>query len=350
MDVLKVFGLASLSFFIALFSTPVLTHYLFKYKLWPKRVERNALSGGRASIISGLTKERSRLETPRMGGILIWSTALIVTVLFWLLGYFLDGPFLLKLNFLSREQTWLPLFALVVASLIGLIDDWMQVKGIGRYVGGGLELTMRIALVTLIGGVGAWWFYFPLEHSGIFIPFYGDLYFGFLFIPFFIITMLAVFSSGVIDGLDGLAGGVLGSIIAAYAGIAFFQNQLNLAAFLAVIGGALLAFLWYNIPPARFYMGESGILGLTSVITVTAFLTNAVAVLPIIAFPLVTETGSVIIQLLSKKIRGKKVFIAAPLHHHFEALGWPHYKVTMRFWVVGIVTAIIGMVLHLSGR
>ncbi len=346
MDVLKVFGLASFSFFIAIFLTPILTHYLFKYKLWPKRVERDALGGGKASVISNLTKERSRLETPRMGGMLIWSTALIVTILFWLLGYFLDGPFLLKLNFLSREQTWLPLFALVVASLIGLIDDWMQIKG----VGGGLELTMRIALVTLMGSVGAWWFYFPLEHSSIFIPFYGDLYLGFLFIPFFILTMLAVFSSGVIDGLDGLAGGVLGSIIAAYAGISFFQNQLNLAAFLAVIGGALLAFLWYNIPPARFYMGESGILGLTSVITVTAFLTNAVAVLPIIALPLVVETGSVIIQLISKKFRGQKVFIAAPLHHHFEAMGWPHYKVTMRFWVVGIITAIVGMVLHLSGK
>jgi len=164
------------------------------------------------------------------------------------------------------------------------------------------------------------------------------------------LTVLAVFSSGIIDGLDGLAGGVLASVIAAYGGIAFFQQQIDLAAFLGVMGGALLAFLWYNIPPARFYMGETGMLGLTTALTMVAFLTDAVVVFPIIAFPLVLETGSVIIQVVSKKIRGKKVFRAAPLHHHFEAIGWPHYKVTMRFWVVSLVTALVGMVIHLVGK
>ena len=350
LDVLKVFGLASLSFFVAFFLTPILTHYLYKYKMWPKRLERESLGGGPATVIAGLTKERTHTDTPRMGGVLIWGTVTIITLSFWVLGRVFDGPIFTKLNYLSREQTWLPIFALISASLIGLADDWLQVKGRGGYVGGGMLLKIRIGLVILIGIIGALWFYGPLEHSTLQIPFYGSFHLGIFFIPFFILTMLALFSTGVIDGLDGLAGGVLGSVIAAYGGIAFFQHQLDLAAFLGVIGGALLAFLWYNIPPARFYMGESGILGLTCMLTVVAFLTDAVAVLPIIAFPLVVETLSVIIQVGSKRFRGKKVFIAAPLHHHFEAKGWPHYKVTMRFWVVSLVTALVGMVIHIIGK
>lgn len=350
LDVLKVFGLSAFAFFVAFFLTPLLTYYLYKYKLWDKKGEREALSGGTASVIGRMIKERSNISTPRMGGILIWVTTLLVTFLFWAFQEISDDPLFVKLNFLSRNQTWLPLAALVSGSLVGLIDDWMLVSQKGKYIGGGLELTKRLVMVVIIGSIGAWWFYGPLETQSIIIPFIGEVDLGFFFIPLFILTMLAVFSSGVIDGLDGLAGGVFASIITAYGGIAFFQNQLDLAAFMGVMGGALLAFLWYNIPPARFYMGETGILGLTLMLTVVAFLTKAVAVLPIIAFPLVIETGSVIIQIASKKIRGKKVFIATPIHHHFEAKGWPHYKVTMRFWIVSVVTALIGMVIHLIGK
>jgi phospho-N-acetylmuramoyl-pentapeptide-transferase len=349
LDVLKVFGLSAFSFFVAFFSTPLLTHYLYKYKMWDSRGEREALSGGRASVIGNIIKERSGAHTPRMGGILIWGTTLAVTFIFWLLASIYDSALFTKLNFLSRNQTWLPVAALAAGSLVGFLDDWMLVRHRGGYVGGGLELTKRIAVVIVMGAVGAFWFYGPLQTDSIIVPFVGEIQLGLFFIPLFIFTMLAVFSSGVIDGLDGLAGGVFASIIAAYGGIAYFQRQLDLAAFLAVMGGALLAFLWYNIPPARFYMGETGILGLTSMLTVVAFLTKAVVVLPIIAFPLVIETGSVIIQVASKKFRGKKVFLAAPIHHHFEAKGWPHYKVTMRFWVVGLVSALVGLVIHIVG-
>ena len=164
------------------------------------------------------------------------------------------------------------------------------------------------------------------------------------------IVMLALFSGSVIDGIDGLSGGIMASIFSAYAGIAFFQNQIDLAAFCAVIVGGILAFLWFNIPPARFYMTETGILGLTTTLAVVAFLTQSVIVLPIIAFPLFVASGSVIIQQLSKKFRnGKKVFLVAPIHHHFEALGWPSYKVTMRFWVLSMVSAALGMIIALIG-
>ena len=265
-----------------------------------------------------------------------------------------------KMNFLSQNQTWLLFFALIVAALLGLVDDIFQVVGRGKYIAGGLGLFTRISVVALIGVVGGWWFFFKLESFSFFIPgaenldiigLFGLPHFiiGILYIIFFVLVILATYSGGVIDGLDGLAGGAFATIFGAYAVIALVIGQVNTAAFCITIVGALLAFLWFNIPPARFYMGETGIMALTACLTVVAFLTNSVIVLPVIGFLLVMESGSVILQLLSKKFRGKKLFLAAPLHHHFEARGWPHYKVTMRFWVIGIIMAIIGVTIRLWG-
>lgn len=204
-------------------------------------------------------------------------------------------------------------------------------------------------MVLLIGAIVGSWFYYKLGMNSVYIPFMGDLYLFWLFIPFFMFVMLGLLSGGVIDGIDGLAGGIMTIIFAAYGGIAFFQNQIDLAAFCGVITGALLAFLWFNIPPARFYMGETGMLGLTTSLTVIVFLTKDVLVLPIIAFPLVAAAGSSLIQIVSKKYFHKKVFKVAPIHHHFEAIGWPSYKVTMRFWVIELILAVIGMVIALIG-
>lgn len=349
LNILKVFGLSGISFFVGILITPILAHYLYKYKAWKKQGDIKAISGEEAVVVNKL-QNKKQIGTPRMGGILIWTSVLLISFILWFLSRFFPGELTNKLNFLSRSQTWLPLFTLVSASIIGLVDDILQVRGRGKYIAGGLSLTKRIALVILIGFVGSLWFYFKLETSTVLIPFIGDFDIGLLFIPFFITVMLATFSGGVIDGLDGLAGGVFASIFAAYSGIAFFQNQIDLAAFCAVITGSILAFLWFNIPPARFYMGETGILGLTATLTVVAFLTDSVLVLPIIALPLVLASGSDIIQLSSKRFFKKKVFLAAPIHHHFEAKNWPSYKVTMRFWVVSIVFAIIGMVVTLMSK
>ena len=348
LNVLKVFGLSALAFIVGVLLTPILTHYLYKYKLWRKEVRSLAPDGAGTPIFAKLHKDRET-KVPRMGGILIWAVPLVLVYLFWFLAR-MDGPLFDKLNFLSRNQTWLPLFTLVAASLLGLVDDLWQTLGRGNYLAGGMRFSWRLAVIVAIAIVGALWFYFPLETNEIYIPFFGHIFLGWLFIPFFVIVMLATFSSSVIDGLDGLAGGVMAAIFAAYTGIAFFQNQIDLATFSAVIVGAIAAFLWFNIPPARFYMGETGILGLTTSLTVVAFLTDAVALLPIIALPLVLEAGSVIIQLISKKFFGRKVFLVSPLHHHFEALGWPAYKVTMRAWILAAVAAMVGMVIAILGR
>ncbi|MBU4477286.1 hypothetical protein KJ639_02460 [Patescibacteria group bacterium] len=349
LNVLKVFGLASFAFFLAFFSAPVLTHYLYKHKMWKKKARNEALGGGETPIFNNLHKEKE-VGTPRMGGILIWASAIIVTLIFFLISKFFPSDVSQKLNFFSRSQTWLPLFTLVFASIVGLFDDILQIYGKGKYVAGGVSLAKRIAIVILLGFAGALWFYYKLGIHSIDIPFLGEINLGLFFVPVFVIVMLAMFSGGVIDGIDGLAGGIFAAIFSAYGGIAFFQNQIDLAAFCGIIVGGILAFLWFNIPPARFYMGETGILGLTTSLTVVAFLTKAVIVLPLIAFPLFAASGSVIIQLISKKFFHKKVFLVAPIHHHFEALGWPSYKVAMRFWVISAVFAVLGMVIALAGK
>jgi len=360
-SVIKIAALGTSSFVLAVLMTPLLTNILYKHKLWRKEVRTQALGGGDVPFFKKFHAE-GEVKTPRFGGILIWVIPPVIAFVFFLLAQ-TNIWWLEKLNFLSRGQTWLPLATLVAAASVGFLDDILQVispptKGFlrhawnifGKYVAGGLSLKYRFPLVAFIGLTGALWFFYKLGWNTIHIPGNGELFIGILYIPLFIIVMLATYSGGVIDGIDGLSGGTFASIFAAFGVIAFAQQQIDLAAFCFVIMGAILAFLWFNIPPARFYMGESGIMGLTACLTVVAFLTDSVLVLPIIAILLVAESASVIIQLLSKKFRGgKKVFLAAPIHHHFEAKGWPSYKVTMRFWVIGVVAAIAGVAIRLLG-
>ncbi|MBI2050121.1 MAG: phospho-N-acetylmuramoyl-pentapeptide-transferase [Candidatus Staskawiczbacteria bacterium] len=336
-NVIKILGSAALASLIAAIWCPLLTNFLYKHKLWKKEARTKAISGEEASVFYNLHKDREVL-VPRFGGLLIWVTVVLVIFLFY---------WFPSLNFLSRSQTWLPLFTLVVASLVGFSDDFLQVFGKGKYIGGGLSLKKRLFIVILLGLVGGFWFYYKLGWDAITVPLLGSVSIGYFYIPLFVLVMTATWSGGIIDGLDGLAGGTFASIFGAFTIIAFFQGKVDLATFCAVITGALLTFLWFNIPPARFYMSETGTLGLTAVLSVVAFLTDSVFVLPIIAGLLVLETSSVIIQLLSKKFRKRKIFLSTPIHHHFEAIGWPQYKITMRAWILGVVLAIVGLAIRL---
>ncbi|MFH1968190.1 MAG: phospho-N-acetylmuramoyl-pentapeptide-transferase [bacterium] len=345
-NIIKVFSLAAISSCIAVLWTPLLTNFLYKHKLWKKTARTKTITGDDATVFNNLHKEKE-VGTPRMGGLLIWITVVLVIFLFYILALIFPSTWLAQFDFLSRSQTWLPLFTLVVASVVGLADDILVVRGWGKYIGGGISFKKRLAIVILLGFIGSIWFYQKLGWDVVYIPFFGNVSFGLWYIPLFIIVMVACWSGGIIDGLDGLSGGTFASIFGAFAVIAFSQGKIDLAALCAVVLGALLAFTWFNIPPARFYMAETGILGLTTLLAVVTFLTNSVYVLPIIAGLLVIEVGSVIIQLLSKKFRRKKVFLSTPIHHHFEALGWPSYKVTMRFWIIGVVLAIIGVAVRL---
>lgn len=346
LNVLKILIPITLSFFIGIFATPLLTRYLYKNKMWKKRPGKIDPSGHETPIFNKLHASRE-IGIPRLGGVVIWGSVVVTVLVLSLFDSFSASDFSSKINFLSRNQTWVPFATLIFASIIGMFDDLLEIKS-GN---GGLSFKKRLIVVFTLGLVIAWWFYTKLDISSLFIPFWGSLTIGWFFIPLFLIVIVGLFSSGVIDGLDGLAGGVMAIIFASYSVIAFSQNQIDLAAFSAAVAGATLAFLWFNIPPARFYMSETGILGLTTTLAVVAFLTDSVLVLPLIALPLTLTVISNVIQLSSKKWRnGKKIFLVAPLHHHFEALGWPASKVVMRYWVISIIAAIIGVIITLIGH
>lgn len=344
-DIIRVLFPAGLAFALGIAMTPVLTHYLYSLKAWKKKAGKTAYDGTHASEFNRLHSTRD-INTPRFGGIIIWgSVGLTAGILAFL-------PSLEAFDFLSRSQTWVPLSALMVGALAGFLDDLFIIRPRGE----GLKLRYRLLIVVVLSSLIGWWFYDKLDVTGVQLPFDGLLEFGFLIVPFFILTSLALYASGVIDGLDGLSGGVFLSVFASYAIIAFSQNQIDLAAFCAALCGGLLAFLWFNIPPARFYMSDTGSMALTLTIPTIAFMTDelgggiGVAVLPVIGFLLVITVASDILQMIWKQWFGKKLFRIAPLHHHFEAIGWTPEKVVMRYWVLAIVFAFLGVILALTGK
>ncbi|MEK7602294.1 MAG: hypothetical protein AAB472_02315 [Patescibacteria group bacterium] len=337
------------SFIIGIGLTPIVTHYLYKHKAWKKRGGKGNGMGDTAGtpLFDSLHGERE-VSTPRMGGIVVWGATLLTAIFAGLLTLAFGSPFD-QLNFVNRGQTWLPLFALVVGGLVGLLDDILEVSRSA----GGLRLRFRLLVVALLGAFSGWWFYAKLGVSAVNVPFVGPYELGALFILFFVFVTLALYAGGVIDGIDGLAGGIFAFIFMSYAAIGFAQGQFALAAFSSAVAGSLFAFLWFNIPPARFYLSETGSMGLTMALAVTAFLTDipgdgiGIFVLPIIALPLTVTVITNAIQVISKRVFKKKVFKIAPIHHHFEALGWPAYKVTMRYWVISIIAGIFGISLAL---
>jgi phospho-N-acetylmuramoyl-pentapeptide-transferase len=351
-DVVKIFIAATLSFFIGIAITPALSSYLYSHKMWKKKSGKVGLDGKDAPIFNELHKEKE-VGTPRMGGIIIWLATSITIIGLWILAQIFPNSVTSKLDFLSRNQTWIPFVTMLIGALVGLIDDYFEIAG---NVIGGLSLKKRLAVVGLVSLFCGIWFYTRLGVGGIGTP-WGELYIGWLIVPFFIFLSMLLYSGGIIDGIDGLAGGIFSIIFSAYGIIAIHQQQINLATFCFALTGAILAFLWFNIPPARFYMSETGSMALTITLAVVVFMTGTpkngygIFVLPIIALPLLITTLSVIIQMLSKKFRnGKKVFLVAPLHHHFEAKGWPSYKVTMRYWILTIIFAIIGVTIAFLGK
>jgi len=340
-EIIKILFLATLSFVIAVAWTPLLTHFLYKYKMGKSIRDASA----NTPVFSKLHQHKA--GTPVMGGVLVWVTTFVLAIIFFYLAKLFNVEIFDKLNFLTRAETLLPLGALVVAALIGLVDDYLNVKKIGPR-GGGLRMKHRLVLYTIIAAFVSWWFVFKLDFDMLWIPFYGNVFIGWWYIPIIIFVVVATsFSVNEIDGLDGLAGGTLMSAFLAFGAIAFIQGSYNLAAFCGVILGGLLAFLWFNITPARFFMGDTGAMSLGVVLAIIALLTNTSLLLPVVGLLFVIESLSVIIQVTSKKIRKKKVFISAPIHHHLEASGWSESKIVMRFWVISGVTAGLGIMIYL---
>lgn len=326
-DLIRMAWFALIACLVAIVLTPLLTRFLYKNKINKKiRVSADA------PIYSALHQKKD--GTPTMGGLLVWVTVAILTALFNL----------------SRSATWLPLFCLVATGIVGAVDDLLNVRGVGEK-GGGLSIKQKFPIYAAIAAVGAWWFYSKLGWNIIHVPAVGDFTIGAWYIPLFIVVLVWIaFASNETDGLDGLAGGIFALCYTAYAAIALTQGRTGLAVFCATIVGALFSFLWFNIPPARFFMGDTGSMSLGMTLGVVAFLTNSVIPFFIITAVFSIEGLSFIIQYLSKKIRHKKIFLSSPLHHHLEAIGWPEYKITMRFWIIGAVSTVAGLALALIGR
>jgi phospho-N-acetylmuramoyl-pentapeptide-transferase len=297
-------------------------------------------SGGRksarnkATVFHKLHAAKHERNIPTMAGVIFVLSTLIVTVA----------------GNLSRSETWLPLAAMVGAGAIGLLDDIINIRGTGGKVAG-LRTKLKAALFLGVALIGGLWFYAKLGVTEVHVPFLGGWHLGWLIIPLFI---LVVFSTGVAvnmsDGLDGLAGGLSAIAFGAYAIIAIIEKKYGIAGFCMTVVGALLSYTWFNIYPARFFMGDVGSFALGTALGVVAMLTDTVFFLPVIGLVFVVEVASVIINRTSRKLRnGKKVFLSSPIHHHFEAIGWPETKVTMRFWVIGQVAAFIGVILFILG-
>lgn len=343
--IIKILIPAATAFTISILLAPVLTHYLYKHKVWKKTGGKKALNGKDATEFNRL-KAAEETKTPRMGGMVIWGGVLATVFLLYALGRIFPDTIFANLDFFSREQTWIPLSTLIIGAAIGFLNDFYDVVHGGR----GIRLSVRIVMITFLSGLIGLWFYQKLGVSTIDIPFGGSLPLGVFIVPFFILLTNAVYASGVIDGIDGLSGGVFATIFSAYAGVAIIQSQFDIAALCATIAGSTLAFTWFNIPPARFWMTETGSMALTLTLSVIILMTDSlgdghgISLFCIIGLPLIATVASNILQISYRKLFGKKLFRIAPLHHHFEAIGWPSYKVTMRYWIISIICCILGLI------
>ncbi len=337
---LKIILLTTLSFGLAMLWMPILLRILHRYKLG--KSIRDSLT---APIYAALHAKKS--GTPTMGGVLVWGTVLMLALIVMIISRLAPDTFFGSLNFISREQTLLPFGALIASGLIGLIDDYMNVRRIGPH-GGGVRFRHRLMMYAAIAAVGAWWFYAKLDWDLLHVPFFGDFELGWIYPIFFLLVIVSTsFSVNQTDGLDGLAGGSLLTSLGAFGAIAFLQGRFDLTALCGVVIGALLAFLWWNIHPAKFFMGDTGAMSLGVLLGIVAMLLNQPLLLPIVGIVFVIEGVSTLVQIFWKKVYGKKLLLSSPIHHHFEALGWGECTIVMRSWVISIVAAALGVVLAL---
>ena len=334
-----IFGSQISAFFLTILVTPSFIKLLYRFKCY-KQIREIASTGEIATIFQSLHGKKKGV--PTMGGILVWGVTFIIVLLSGVSSWI--G--LTDNSLINRNETWLPLLTLLATALLGAVDDYFNITGKGKSKG--INIKPKFLWLTLFAAIGAWWFHYKLGYNQIHIPGMGDITLDFWYIPLFILVITATANAvNITDGLDGLAGGLLIIAFSAFAILAFAKGLFILAALCMVIVGALLGFVWFNIFPAHFIMGDTGAISLGATLGVIAMMTDSVAVLPIIGFVFVIETLSVIIQITSKKLFHRKVFLIAPLHHHFEKKGWSEPNIVMRFWIMGAFFAGFGLILGL---
>lgn len=332
-NLINIFLLAFGGFALTMALTPIYTFFAYRYKLW--KVPRSvSVTGEKVPVLAKLHAAKHNRNIPTMAGVVFVFVITLLTISF---------------NF-SRAQTWLPLAALLGGAAVGLIDDFVNVRGLG---GGykGLRPMLKFSMIAAVGLVGAWFFYYKLGYSSIHLPFPPyDLEIGLWIIPLFAFVVVATGNAvNITDGLDGLAGGLASMAFAIFGVIAFLQGNIGIAGFCFTVAGTLVAYTWFNIFPARFFMTDVGSFALGTALGVVAMLTNTLFLLPIIGFVFVVDTATSLLQIISKRLFHRKIFISAPIHHHFEAIGWPEAKVTMRFWLIGQASGAIGLLVAIIG-
>lgn len=331
-QLLHIFVLSLAAFVLAMFLTPLYTFVAYRYKFW-KRQRTESTTGEKLTVFNKLHAEKFKRNIPTMAGTIFVLAIVVITFFFNL----------------DRRETWLPLAALAGGAIVGLIDDLINISGRGKGVAG-LRSQIKFLMITGIGLVLGWYFFSKLGVTGVHVPFIGEWELGWLIVPLFAFVVVAAGNAvNISDGLDGLAGGLSMASYVSFGVIALLQGNAALAAFCFTVAGALLSYLWFNIHPARFFMGDVGSFALGTTLGVVAMLTDSLFILPIIGLLFVVEAGSSLIQIFSKKVFHRKIFISAPIHHHLEAIGWPETKVTMRFWVIAAVTSFIGVMIALMG-
>jgi phospho-N-acetylmuramoyl-pentapeptide-transferase len=331
-ELTRTFILSVAAFLIAMFMTPVYTFIAYRFKFWKKQ-RTNSTTGEAASVFTKLHADKFKRNIPTMAGTIFVFSIAVVTFFFNL----------------DRSETWLPLAALAGGALVGLLDDIINIRGTGKGVAG-LRSNLKFLMITAIGVFLGWFFFEKLGVEAVHVPYIGEIALGWLIIPIFAFVVVATGNAvNISDGLDGLAGGLASIAFGSFGIIALLQGNPMIAGFCFTVVGALLSYLWFNIHPARFFMGDVGSFALGTSLGVVAMLTDTLFLLPIIGIVFVIEAGSSLIQIFSKKVFKRKIFLSAPVHHHLEAIGWPETKVTMRFWVIAAVFSFVGVLIALTG-
>ncbi len=320
------------AFLLAMLLTPLYTYFAYRYKFWKKQ-RVTSTTGEKLEVFTKLHADKFTRSIPTMAGVVGVVAITIIT-------YFFNW---------DRAGTWLPLAALVGGGAVGLLDDLINIRGAGKGVAG-LRSSFKFLMIIAMSLVLGWFFYTKLGYTTVHVPFAGDWFLGAWIVPLFVLAVVSTSNAvNISDGLDGLAGGLLSISFGVFGVIALLQGHTAIAGFCFTVLGALLSYLWFNIYPARFFMGDVGSFAYGTSLGVVAMLTNTLFLLPIIGAIFVIEAGSSLVQITSKKFFHRKVFISAPIHHHLEAKGWPEVKVTMRFWVIACVAGFIGLLLAMSG-
>ncbi len=297
------------------------------------------LGMGKRIRVDGPQSHYSKEGTPTMGGLLIIVVVgAIVLVLELVRGKFIDAG------------TFAPLATLALVGALGTADDWLNAR-----TGDGIRARQKIIWQTVVALIVAWQIRETYNITAVVVPFVGPIGIEpWLYILFGAFAIVAASNSvNITDGLDGLAGGLLVFAFIGFMAIAALNTepaQPNLAILCAIIIGAILGFLWFNVHPAEVFIGDSGALSLGATLAVIALITGQVMLLPIIGLVFVLETVQDIAQILWFKWKGRRLFRMAPLHHHFELSGWPEEKITLRFWIVGALSALIGVAFYLGTR